>query len=101
MYKITLSTKIILVASEGKNSSLLLSDTSHSKCLSMASNLLSIIEEAELANDGESRISITISIGLTEVNRNEKFEDVYKRVDKLLYTAKQNGRNRIECDLII
>lgn len=67
----------------------------------MASNLLSIIEEAELANDGESRISITISIGLTEVNRNEKFEDVYKRVDKLLYTAKQNGRNRIECDLII
>lgn len=85
----------------GEEFIILLSDISHSKCISMANNLLSIIEEAELANDGEARISITISIGLTEVKRNETFEDVYKRVDKLLYTAKQNGRNRIEYDLII
>lgn len=41
---------------------------------------------------------ITISIGLTEVNNEDTKESIYKRVDKLLYESKNNGRNTISYD---
>lgn len=37
--------------------------------------------------------SITLSIGFTNANPNEYFQNVIERADKALYFAKQNGRN--------
>jgi diguanylate cyclase (GGDEF)-like protein len=39
--------------------------------------------------------SVTISIGLIEVSKDESRHEVLKRVDKLLYKAKEQGRNRV------
>ena len=42
-------------------------------------------------------ISLSISIGLTEVHNDDTdFVDCMRRADKLLFRAKNNGRDRIE-----
>ena len=38
---------------------------------------------------------ITISIGVTEYKPNEKVQELLNRADKLLYKAKEQGRNRV------
>lgn len=37
----------------------------------------------------------TVSVGVTNFFDQEKFEDVYKRVDDLLYKSKNTGRNKV------
>lgn len=39
--------------------------------------------------------NITISIGLVELAENENFDELFTRVDNLLYKSKNNGRNRV------
>lgn len=39
--------------------------------------------------------SVTVSIGITEVNKDDNETTIFKRVDKLLYKAKDLGKNRI------
>lgn len=39
--------------------------------------------------------NITISIGLAELKANENFDELFTRVDNLLYKSKNNGRNRV------
>ena len=38
---------------------------------------------------------IACSIGVTQAGENDAFEDVFERMDKALYTAKSEGRNRV------
>jgi diguanylate cyclase (GGDEF)-like protein len=83
----------------GEEFIMVLNDTKLSQCLGMASKLLKKIEGTVLVNDGEMRVSVTVSMGLTSVNKYEAFVDVYTRADRLLYAAKHKGRNRIESDL--
>ncbi len=39
--------------------------------------------------------TITISIGLTEVKKNDTEDSIYQRVDNLLYNSKRNGKNKV------
>ncbi|MDF1883709.1 cache domain-containing protein [Sulfurimonas sp. SAG-AH-194-C21] len=39
--------------------------------------------------------NLTISIGLVELQSDEDFTSLFKRVDTLLYLSKKNGRNRV------
>ena len=38
---------------------------------------------------------ITISMGVVEIKDNENIDEIFKRVDDLLYVSKHNGRNRV------
>jgi len=40
-------------------------------------------------------ISITMSFGVVEFEKDDDFESIYKRVDDALYSAKRNGRNMV------
>ncbi len=39
--------------------------------------------------------SITASFGLTQIQKDDNLDTLYKRVDSLLYTSKQEGKNRV------
>src|SRR6267142_1357147 len=56
----------------------------------------SIAGESFAVNKGASRIDVTISIGLSTLDRKgEPVADVLKRADTALYRAKHDGRNRV------
>ena len=40
---------------------------------------------------------LTCSFGIIETKQSEKTSDAFRRVDKALYTAKREGRNRVVC----
>ena len=39
--------------------------------------------------------TITISIGVSEVNESDSEDTIFKRVDDLLYKSKNNGKNKV------
>lgn len=45
---------------------------------------------------GEATIRVTVSIGSAQLQSGEDIDTLISRADKALYTAKRNGRNRIE-----
>src|SRR6202000_2623541 len=56
----------------------------------------SIAREPFAVNKGAKRIEVTISIGLSTLERKgEAVSDVLKRADTALYRAKHDGRNRV------
>jgi diguanylate cyclase (GGDEF)-like protein len=53
--------------------------------------------EKSRAKMGDKVVSVTISIGLTEVHEEDTtLYDLINRADKKLYQAKRNGKNRVE-----
>lgn len=48
-----------------------------------------------IQHNGQS-INITVSIGVSDYEESESENSFLKRVDKALYKAKNNGRNRVE-----
>jgi len=59
----------------------------------------SIAGEKFAISKGAKRIDVTISIGLSTLERKgEAVADVLKRADKALYRAKNDGRNRVVSD---
>ena len=61
-------------------------------CKNYAQRLRKAVAEQEIDPIG----NITISLGVSAHKTDEKFEDVVRRADKALYTAKDKGRNRVE-----
>ena len=56
----------------------------------------SIAGEPFSVNKGAKRIEVTISIGISTLERKgESIADVLKRADTALYRAKHDGRNRV------
>ena len=58
----------------------------------MGNKLRKLIETSTFVNVS----SITISLGIAEYIEGEALEQLINRADKALYTAKRNGRNRVE-----
>lgn len=53
-------------------------------------------DQGELDTE-EEMINITVSVGFTNITPGDSFDDAFKRADDSLYTAKQEGRNRVRC----
>jgi diguanylate cyclase (GGDEF)-like protein/PAS domain S-box-containing protein len=61
---------------------------------SLAEKLRLLIATSFLSVEGE-RLAVTVSIGATMVHAGEKGADLVARADRLLYRAKEAGRNRV------
>jgi diguanylate cyclase (GGDEF)-like protein len=48
----------------------------------------------------DQKLAITVSVGITEYNAPETAKETLERADKLLYQAKEEGRNRVVQDLV-
>ncbi|MFH2066807.1 MAG: diguanylate cyclase [Pseudomonadota bacterium] len=54
--------------------------------------------ESEVFSPGSSKeITITVSVGVTEYQADERISAFVQRADQALYLSKDNGRNRISC----
>lgn len=65
---------------------------------SITERIRTSIEEMN-CNYKKNEIKITASFGLTEMKESDEFMETFIKVDKALYEAKNNGRNRIEVRL--
>ncbi|MCU4676097.1 GGDEF domain-containing protein [Catenovulum sp. 2E275] len=72
----------------------LLPDTSLSNAQIAAENIRYKIENSTF-NTGEKNISITLSIGVSNLSEHSSIKDSIAIADQYLYLAKQNGRNRV------
>lgn len=55
--------------------------------------------EENFSLDKGHELSVTISLGLTQLKEKDTEESVFQRADQALYKAKSNGRNRVETKL--
>lgn len=55
--------------------------------------------EKKFSLDKGQKLSVTISLGLTQFKENDSEDSVFQRADQALYKAKTNGRNRVEISL--
>ena len=60
----------------------------------LAERCRSLVAESGVLS-GESRISVTVSVGATLVTREDSIHEAIKRADQLMYVSKSSGRNRI------
>lgn len=80
----------------GEEFSIILPETSRENALLAAERLRSSIEKTKIIFN-DSIVSITISIGVASLIKNEcsHIEDLLNMADKALYDAKNTGRNRV------
>jgi diguanylate cyclase (GGDEF)-like protein len=80
----------------GEEFALLLPETPLDRAVVVAERIRLVWEVSPINLDGHL-IRSTISIGVVEAaSTNESLEDLLRRADRLLYKAKQSGRNRVE-----
>lgn len=84
----------ILARWGGEEIAILLPKTNIDQALVVSEHLRKIIEKTPLIHDGTT-ISITASFGVSMLKDGDSLETLFKRADKCLYIAKNQGRNRI------
>jgi diguanylate cyclase (GGDEF)-like protein len=79
----------------GEEFALVLPETNLDGAVSLAESVRQRIEEHVFAFQADT-IKVTISVGAAQLNEADKqANDLIKRADELLYTAKRGGRNRV------
>ncbi len=76
----------------GEEFVVLLTNTTLDDAMNVAENLRKAVSLTTHKIAG----SVTASFGVTEVIKDDSIELMFKRADKALYIAKENGRNRVE-----
>ncbi|HXU94612.1 MAG TPA: GGDEF domain-containing protein [Gallionella sp.] len=79
----------------GEEFAVLLTEADLESAKMVAERLRAKIAAAEIRSDDIS-FHVTLSIGITPTQHEEKLEHLIHEADQALYRAKQNGRNRVE-----
>ncbi len=79
----------------GEEFVLLVPQTTVAGGLQLAESLRAAVEACPFHFKGE-RVTITLSVGITEFRDGERSDTVLKRADEALYRAKHLGRNRLQ-----
>jgi diguanylate cyclase (GGDEF)-like protein len=79
----------------GEEFGLLLPETDLSQAIVVAERIQKAWEQTPCIVDGRL-IHSTVSIGVAEaISTDKSFEDVLRRADRMMYKAKEAGRNRV------
>lgn len=87
----------ILARWGGEEFLLMLPDTSLNEAKVIAERLCRNVEKTPLTNE-DAELSFTISGGLVQASGPTNTDELIHKADKLLYEAKDNGRNRINTE---
>jgi diguanylate cyclase (GGDEF)-like protein/PAS domain S-box-containing protein len=82
----------------GEEFVILMPDTDDRSAQEIARRLRAMIADKPIAESGETRISVTISLGIAEWKFDNPIEinTLLDRADQALYRSKEAGRNRVE-----
>ncbi|MDF1884562.1 GGDEF domain-containing protein, partial [Sulfurimonas sp. SAG-AH-194-C21] len=78
----------------GEEFLILMPDTSSQDALAIANRVKTNITKHLFSEN----IEVTISLGLVQLQENESIDELLKRADELMYSSKDNGRDRITTD---
>lgn len=81
----------------GEEFVILFPNTNSAQAAQKAEQIRLAVENTPFNMQGEP-VSISISIGVAELSPTEDPESLFSRADKLLYSAKESGRNRVMLD---
>ncbi len=82
----------------GEEFAVLLPEIDITAAASAAERLRQRLAGLRVRGNGD-KVSVTVSIGVSElVSGDRGLDDLLKRADDALYTAKRSGRDRVECD---
>lgn len=82
----------------GEEFVVILPETALDNAVGVAHKIRALVEETVFEYEGD-RVPVTISLGVTEAAPGDiEPEHIVQRADKLLYRAKQEGRNRVISD---
>lgn len=79
----------------GEEFALAMPGTDLAGALQAAERLRAAVSDAPMLTDGNTYV-MTVSIGVVVVDPNELINSALARADRALYSAKRNGRNRVE-----
>ncbi|MGF1704452.1 diguanylate cyclase [Enterovibrio baiacu] len=80
----------------GEEFMLLLPNSQLEQAAAIAEDLRLRISELSFHSEQGDQFSVTASFGVHPVSAKQSLSELYSDVDKLLYRAKQHGRNRVE-----
>lgn len=86
----------ILARWGGEEIIVLLPDTVLNGANALAEKIRTSVEELETCYS-TMRVSVTLSLGVSEYHKGEPLTNTIHRADNALYQAKSSGRNRVEC----
>ena len=78
----------------GDEFALLLPNTNLEQSILVSEKIRESISTTNFGIAGSKMPPITISIGCTQAKKSDTIDSLFQRVDKLLYTSKDNGRNQ-------
>jgi diguanylate cyclase (GGDEF)-like protein len=78
----------------GEEMAVILPDTAAQNAFRLAERARLAVREMKVAHGGQT-ISVTISIGVAQLGRNESVQTWLERADQALYKAKADGRDRV------
>ncbi len=79
----------------GEEFTVILPETKGQEALAVAERIRAAVETECLSPRSDTKIPITISIGVTGFYPKEKIETFVKRADEAMYLSKKQGRNRV------
>ena len=78
----------------GEEFSIVLPDTPADRGAILAEKIRQMVEETHFEFEGNN-IPVTVSMGVTQMNKGDTVESFIARADEKLYAGKQGGRNRV------
>jgi len=79
----------------GEEFTVILPETKGAEALAVAERIRVAVENESFSPRSDTKVPITISLGVTEFNPKEKIETFVKRADEAMYLSKEEGRNRV------
>lgn len=86
----------VLVRFGGEEFVILLPNCPHAQAMKVMQKLCDFVAKTPLDITTDTKLTITISIGLTSQIKN--VDQMLETADKYMYTAKQNGKNRVHTE---
>lgn len=94
MFTVTRGHNAKVIRYGGDEFVIIFEDMQRNVILEILENLRSLMEKT-IVESGDDKFSITISIGVAFINKNDTIQTICRRADEALYTAKEQGRNKV------